>query len=328
MLRPRRQADEDEVPKQWLPPYAGAAPAGAARAGRDAPAARAPRGAPPAGAGPATGLGAGGRALGQDVRAISSKPDLRGLGQALARGGERGTLGCTPALQQLRQVDERIQLISLSSAGMQGSECGVCALLVFNFNHFPMPAAHAWCGGQPGLPSTALAEHASCACSGSSPASGAMPHLRGLARQAPAGSGCARAAAARTAAAAAADAARRGGAPHAPARGCGGRRRARRPWRPHHALICAAVRLAGDPRRPGRAGARAPAPAAARQHRAGAPRPHLLARPRASPAQQLPWAQDTGDGVAAPQPRVPGLQAGRTPRLCEPGARRLRRAAV
>lgn len=86
------------MPKQWLPPYAGHAAAAAGPAAREPSAGRhAARGAPPAGpgsgAGPLLAPGAGQRPLAEDVR-ISLKPDPRGLGQALSRGGERGMLGC------------------------------------------------------------------------------------------------------------------------------------------------------------------------------------------------------------------------------------------
>ena len=87
------QDGDDEVPKQWLPPYAGPGAAVAGAAERAPSAGRAARAGGAARAGARVGPKAGGRALAQDVR-ISSKPDLRGLGQALARGGERGTLGC------------------------------------------------------------------------------------------------------------------------------------------------------------------------------------------------------------------------------------------
>ena len=92
------QDEEDEVPKQWLPPYAGHVAAAAGPAAREPSAGRhAARGAPPAGPGlgsrPLLAPGAGQRPLEEDVR-IGLKPDPRGLGQALSRGGERGTLGC------------------------------------------------------------------------------------------------------------------------------------------------------------------------------------------------------------------------------------------
>ena len=48
---------------------------------------------PGLGSRPLLAPGAGQRPLAEDVR-ISLKPDPRGLGQALSRGGERGTLGC------------------------------------------------------------------------------------------------------------------------------------------------------------------------------------------------------------------------------------------
>lgn len=83
------------MPKQWLPPYAGPGATAAGSTERAPSAGRGGRAGGSARAGPRVGPKAGGRALAQDVR-ISSKPDLRGLGQALARGGERGTLGCAP----------------------------------------------------------------------------------------------------------------------------------------------------------------------------------------------------------------------------------------
>ena len=89
------QDGDDEVPKQWLPPYAGPGATVSGSAERAPPAGRAARAGGSARAGPRVGPQAGVGALAQDVR-ISSKPDLRGLGQALARGGERGTLGCAP----------------------------------------------------------------------------------------------------------------------------------------------------------------------------------------------------------------------------------------
>ena len=97
---PALQDGEDEVPKQWLPPYAGPGATVASSAKRAPSAGRAACIGGSARAGPRVGPGAGGRALAQDVR-ISSKPDLRGLGQALARGGERGTLGCALFRQDL-----------------------------------------------------------------------------------------------------------------------------------------------------------------------------------------------------------------------------------
>ena len=95
MRRDLLQDGDDEVPKQWLPPYAGPGAMAAGSAERAPSAGRGGRAGGSARAGPRVGPRAGGRALAQDVR-ISSKPDLRGLGQALARGGERGTLGCAP----------------------------------------------------------------------------------------------------------------------------------------------------------------------------------------------------------------------------------------
>ena len=83
------------MPKQWLPPYAGPGATVAGAAERAPSAGRVARAGGTGRAGPRVGPRAGGRALAEDVR-ISSKPDLRGLGQALARGGERGTLGCAP----------------------------------------------------------------------------------------------------------------------------------------------------------------------------------------------------------------------------------------
>lgn len=89
------QDGDDEVPKQWLPPYAGPGATVAGSAERAPSAGRAARAGATTRAGPRVAPKAGVGALAQDVR-ISSKPDLRGLGQALARGGERGTLGCAP----------------------------------------------------------------------------------------------------------------------------------------------------------------------------------------------------------------------------------------